>query len=263
MNKLVVYLFAALLPAILPGAAASQTSEDYARRGADSYRKADYTNAIISLNKAISLNPYLEEELSPYLARAHFKRAAVHSYNGNHPRAVADLDAPGGASRLLSGGPLARQALRAVPGELDRDALARLMRHVEANADQVGQVTEALGGTQWTARDRFRTTQVSITPADGETRVRVVERFTPRYRRLLQLMPPWVGVCVASAAVGALQAGGAVAPALLAAGAAAGGVVGRILWGRFSRESADRVERLAAGLAQEAESLPRGGGARP
>ncbi|MHB0997452.1 MAG: protein kinase domain-containing protein [Elusimicrobiales bacterium] len=92
MNKLVVYLFAALLPAILPGAAASQTSEDYARRGADSYRKADYTNAIISLNKAISLNPYLEEELSPYLARAHFKRAAVHSYNGNHPRAVADLD---------------------------------------------------------------------------------------------------------------------------------------------------------------------------
>ena len=70
-------------------------------------------------------------------------------------RAVAELDRPGSAG-LLAGGPLTRQALRAVPGELGREGQARLMQHLEAHADQVGQVTEALGGTQWTARDRFR-----------------------------------------------------------------------------------------------------------
>lgn len=92
MRNIVFYLFAALLPAVLPAALQAQSAEDYARRGADFYRKADYTNAIINLNRAISLDPYMEEDLAPYLARAYAKRAGVHSYNGAHGRAVADLD---------------------------------------------------------------------------------------------------------------------------------------------------------------------------
>lgn len=175
-------------------------------------------------------------------------------------RAVADLDTRGGASGLLAGGPLARQALRAVPGEVGREAMARLMQHVEANADQVGQVTEALGATQWTARDRFRTTQVSITPAAGETRVRVVERAAHRLRRVAHVIPTMMGLALAAGSLGILEPRSALALPFLAAGAAAGLAAGRILWGRISRESGARVERLAAELAREAESLPRAAG---
>lgn len=167
-------------------------------------------------------------------------------------RAVADLDTRGGAAGVFAGGPLARQALRAVPGELGRDALARLMQHVDANADQVGQVTEALGVTQWTARDRFRTTQVSITPAAGETRVRVVERASPRLRRVAHLVPTMMGLALTAGSSGFLEPRSALLLPLLAAGAAAGAAVGRIVWGRLSRESGARVERLAAELAREA-----------
>lgn len=107
MKNIAFYLFAALLPAVLPAALPAQTPEEYARHGADFYRKGDYTNAIISLNKAISLDPYLEEDLSPYLAKAYSKRAAVHSYNGNHAKAAADLDE---AVRLAPGSAEFRQA---------------------------------------------------------------------------------------------------------------------------------------------------------
>jgi len=168
-------------------------------------------------------------------------------------RAVADLD-QGRGPGLLSGGPLARQALRAVPGEVDRDAMARLMQHVEAHSDQVGQVTEALGGSQWTAQDRFRTTQVSIVPSDGETRVRVVERATGRLRRLVHLGPAMGGLALVAGTVGALEPTSGMVAGLMAVGAAVGGTVGRIVWGRLSRESAARVERLAAELAKEAEA---------
>lgn len=107
MRKTVFYLFAALLPALLPGALRAQSSEDYSRRAADFYRKADYTNAIINFNKAISLDPYLEEDLAPYLAKSYAKRAEVHAYNGNHGRAAADLEE---AVRLAPDSPEFRKA---------------------------------------------------------------------------------------------------------------------------------------------------------
>lgn len=168
-------------------------------------------------------------------------------------RAVSELDRSGPRG-LLSGGPLSHQAIRAVPGELDREALARLIQHVDGSSDQVGQVTEALGGIQWTARDRFRTTQVSLTPSGGETRVRVVERATSRLRRVVHFMPTMVGLALVGGTVGALEPTSGMVAALMAGGAALGAAVGRFVWGRLSAGSAARVERLASGLAQEAEA---------
>jgi hypothetical protein len=167
-------------------------------------------------------------------------------------RAVADMDA-GGARPLLSGGPLVRQAIRAVPRELSREAMARMMQHVEGASDQVGVVTEALGATQWTAKDRFRTTQVSITPSEGETRVRVVEHATARLRRVVHLVPTMTALALVGGAAGSLEPGAGVLAGLLALGAAVGGTVGRLIWGRVSAASADRVERLAVELSREAQ----------
>jgi tetratricopeptide (TPR) repeat protein len=110
MKSLPLYLFALLLPALLPGSLHAQSASDYAKRGADFYRKADYTNAIISLNKAISMDPYLEEDLTPFLVRSYARRASVHIYNGNYPKAVADYDA---ALRLAPKSAELRQAREA------------------------------------------------------------------------------------------------------------------------------------------------------
>jgi len=171
-------------------------------------------------------------------------------------RAVTDLDTRRGKSELTHI-PLTRQAMRGVEGELDQEDIARLIQHVEGSSDQVGVVTEALGGTQWTARDRFRTTQVSITPAKGETRVRVVERATSRLRRVLHAFPAAAGMILVGGFVGGLDPSSQVAAAAMMAGAATGGLLGRVLWSRMSARSAARVERLAAELSSEAEDALR------
>ena len=92
MKVIVGMLFAAVLTALLPASLPAQTSAEYARRGMAFYRNADYTNAIINLNKAISLSPELEDRLTPYLAQAYGRRGAVHYYNANYSRALADFD---------------------------------------------------------------------------------------------------------------------------------------------------------------------------
>lgn len=168
-------------------------------------------------------------------------------------RAVDDLDA-GVGRKLLSGGPLSHQAIRAVPGTIDRSTMAQLMQHVEGVSDQVGVVTEALGATQWTAKDRFRTTQVSLAPDGDETRVRVVERATARLRRIVHLVPTMLGFAVVGGVVGALEPSSGMMAALVAAGAGVGATVGRALWSRLSSGSAARVERLASELARQAAS---------
>ena len=167
-------------------------------------------------------------------------------------KAVQDMDARGERS-FLAGGPLAHQSIRGVPGELDQQGVARLVEIVEGTSDHVGVVTEALGGTQWTASDRFRTTQVTITPSDGETRVRVVERATARLRVVAHLVPAWAGFAVVTASVGALDLSSQMIAAAMGVGLAAGGTVGRLIWSHLSRKSSERVDRLASDLSRAAE----------
>lgn len=182
-------------------------------------------------------------------------------------RAVADLDRTSRRSPL-GGVPPVHESIRAVAGELGPEGVAALVAAAERRIELVGEVTEALGTTRWTARDRFRTTQVAISSARGETTVRVVERASARLKRVLHAMPTLTGAALAtavfsSADIGAL--GGAGPVGLAVVGAAAGAVVGRLLWGRAAAARAARVERLAAELAREAEgsSRPRGGGEEP
>jgi hypothetical protein len=169
-------------------------------------------------------------------------------------RAVAEVDAKG-ARNPLAGAPLSHEAIRAVPGELGPEGVAALMSVVERESDLLGEVTEALGTTRWTARDRFRTTQVAITSAKGGTTVRVVERASARLKRIMHALP---ATWAAMAAGGALAAAGpAAGPMLVVAvmgSGAAGGLLGRFLWGRLSAGRAKRVERIANELAREAEA---------
>ena len=175
-------------------------------------------------------------------------------------RAVAELDTKRARSNPLMGAPLSHEAIRAVAGELGPEETAALIAVVERNSDQLGVVTEALGSTRWTARDRFRTTQVAITSAKGGTTVRVVERASARLKGMLHGIPAAWGAILSIAALG--SAAPESLPFVFALGATlngalAGGLVGRFVWQRISAARAARVERLAAELALEAVNAAR------
>lgn len=168
-------------------------------------------------------------------------------------RAVQEMDTRSDAG-VLSSAPRVHQSVRAVQGKLDTDATAELIRHVDGSSDQVGVVTQALGATQWTARDRLRTTQISIRPSEGETQIRVVERASSRLWRLTHLAPTGFGVALVAGTVGAMGPSSGMVASLMAVGGLAGAAVGRFLWGRLSAASRGRVDRLAETLTREAAS---------
>jgi hypothetical protein len=186
------------------------------------------------------------EELEDIAAEVGISREAM-------SRAVAHLDARSKRLRPLSGGPLTHRAIQAVPGELDEDARARLIEYVNSTSDMIGATSDALGSTQWTSVDRFRSTQVSITPGRGETNVQVVERASARLRRLAHLLPASLAAAVTAGSIGALEPSSGAVAAFIALGFAVGGTVGRAVWGWLSSQSADRVERLAGELARQAK----------
>jgi len=169
-------------------------------------------------------------------------------------RAVAELDTRG-PSNPLAGAPLSHEAIRAVAGELDAEGVAALVAAVERGSDQVGEVTQALGTTRWTARDRFRTTQVAVTSAKGGTTVRVVERASGRLKRVMHAIPAAWGAMIGVGVVGAMDPGASLFLAAVAGGAAVGGLLGRFAWGRLSAARVARVERLAGELAREAGAM--------
>jgi hypothetical protein len=168
-------------------------------------------------------------------------------------RAVAELEARAGGNPFARG-QLVHQTIRAVEGELDQEAVAELLQHLDGTSDQVGVVTEALGSIQWTAQERFRTTQVSVTPSKGETRVRVIERATTRLRNLVQAAPTMTAAALVAGTIGQFDPSSGMVAFLTALGAAGGAVVGRLLWGHISSARKERVNRLAAELTREAEA---------
>jgi hypothetical protein len=168
-------------------------------------------------------------------------------------RAVAQLDARPMANPFARG-QLVRQAVRAVEGELSRGSIAELMQHVDASSDQVGVVTDALGVVRWTAQDRFRTTQVAVSPSKGETRIRVIERVTGRFRRLATAVPTMTASALAAMFAGQLGPGTGTVVAVTALGGAVGALIGRFLWTHLSSESQTRVNRLASELSRNAEA---------
>ncbi len=167
-------------------------------------------------------------------------------------RALATLDRPDSLSSHLAGAPAVRKAVHVVDGELDREGIAALVATVDEHADGTGAVTEALGSVRWTARDRLKSTRVSITPRRGTTAIEVVEKAEPRLRRIFHALPAAWGVTLAGVGLAAAPAGplGSVVVAVLAAAVGAG--VGRGVWALLSTASDQRVHRLAERLASEA-----------
>lgn len=174
-------------------------------------------------------------------------------------RAVAGLDRGRSLPPLLAGAPAVRKAAHAVPGELDREAIARLVRIVDEQADNAGTVSEALGSVRWTGSDRLRSTRVSFTPARGETAIEVVEKAEPRLRRIFHMLPAAWGVMLAGPLAASLQPGTPGVLAIAGLGALVGVGAGRMVWSALSAASARRVRRLAEALADEGTRAARDG----
>lgn len=167
-------------------------------------------------------------------------------------RAVASLDARMPASEGFFGPRGVRKAVQALPSELDRDAVGRLVRVVDQNAPHAGTVTEALGSVRWMGRDRLKSTQVSITSTGGETAIEVVEKAEAIHRYAFQLLPAAWGAMLAMPAIVGLGLPGI---ALAVAAAGGGFAVGRLFWNRLQRLGQLRVKRLADALADEGQKL--------
>jgi hypothetical protein len=176
-------------------------------------------------------------------------------------RAVARLDSRARAPEAWVGAPLVRRAVRAVPGELDRESVARLIHLVDERTTSAGAISEALGSVRWTTSDRLRSSLVTITPAHGETTIQVVEKTLPRIRRIFHLLPAAWSAMIAGPIVGAFGISGPVGVAAVLAGSAVLGVgIGRGVWNLLSVRSGQRVEKLAAALSEEAARAAGGEG---
>lgn len=174
-------------------------------------------------------------------------------------RALAELDRRRAPSSLVTGAPRMQRAVRAVGGELNEEAMERLVRLVDERAEGAGVISQALGSVRWTSSDRFQSTQVSITPADGETTIQVVEKSAARLKGALHGVPAAWGLIGGFAVVDSVSMAAASAALLLVAATGVGAAAGRLAWSWISSRSARRVERLAVELAQEAkEAAGRG-----
>lgn len=174
-------------------------------------------------------------------------------------RAVAGLERSPPLLSRLAGAPLVQRAVHAVPARLDDTAVRDLVAIVDREVEGAGALSEALGSVRWTASDRFRDTQIRISPGDDQTTIEVVEKTKSRLRLVMQGVPVMWGVI---AAMPVIASGIAlpVAVGVAAASGIVGGLMGRGAWTQLARRSDTRVHRLAADLADRAaESLPRGG----
>jgi hypothetical protein len=167
--------------------------------------------------------------------------------------AVAGLDRGRGLNAArIAGAPLVQRAVHGIPTRLDEETIRELVAIVDRDLDGAGTVTEALGSVRWTASDRFRSTQVRISPTEGSTAIEVVEKTNGRLRRVMHALP---GAWGAMAIMPILSSGATSAPqavALTGAAVIAGVVAGRAVWTVLARRSAGRVKRLASALAEEA-----------
>jgi hypothetical protein len=178
-------------------------------------------------------------------------------------RAVASLDRPAALSTRLVGAPAVRKALHVVPGTVGREEMAALVATVDDHADGTGSVTEALGSVRWTARDRFKSTRVSITPRVTETAIEVVEKAEPRMRRIFNLLPGAWGAMIAAPLITSLAGNPLAMIGVGVGGMIAGVVAGRGAWSLVSAASERRVKALAARLADQAVRRTERGVSRP
>lgn len=180
---------------------------------------------------------------------------------GSIDRAVAEMDRGRRVEpRALLGPPASHVTIRSVPGSLSPESLQDLVHVADERVTTPGIVTEALGAVRWTSQDRFLTTQVSLTPSDEGTTIRVQERLAGRVRRAVNLVPGFWGGVLGMAFAASLG----LPAAAVAGGATVIGLgVGRAVWNILSARSHARVEELAAELERRALASEERGPVRP
>jgi hypothetical protein len=175
--------------------------------------------------------------------------------------AVAEMEGPRGLEpgSAIIGPETARREVRAVPGELGKEELAELMRLVDEQVDDQGTFAEALGSVRWTSKGRFLSslsTQVSLEPSQGETLIRVEERYSQALRGILHGLPASYGAVFGLVfALEGLNLGLAPGSLFALATTLAGWGIGTSIWRVLSARSRNRVQKLAEILGLRAKEI--------
>ncbi len=172
-------------------------------------------------------------------------------------RAVAELSEKPELEPFSVFGPsTVRKEVRILPGEASREDMAELMRLVDGEVAAQGTVVEALGAVRWTSNGRFLNTQVSVEPTDGETFVRVEERYSDTVRGPIHGIPTAWGLII-GLAVG-LEGMSLALPVALVVAVVIGMLgwgIGDLVWRGVAATSGPRVKRLADRLTSEGTRL--------
>lgn len=181
-------------------------------------------------------------------------------------RAVSEIQSAKGlrTGSLLAGPAPVQREVRAVPTELTKEDLAKLIRLVDDEVSDQGTVQDALGQVRWTSQGRILSTQVSLEPGEGETLMRVEERYHDALRGMLHGMPSTYGFMFGLvSAIEAFNLGVGPGAALTLAAAAGGWAIGSSIWRGISSRSRKRVQELAEKLGIRAGELGGEGGEDP
>ena len=172
-------------------------------------------------------------------------------------RAAAELREKPGPEPFSVGGPsLVKQEVRVLPGEASREDMGELMRVVDAEVAAQGTVVEALGAVRWTSNGRFLNTQVSVEPADGETLLRVEERYSDTVRGPLHGIPAaWALIIGLAAGLDGMSLALPIALVVAVVLGMLGWGVGDLVWRGVAARSGTRVRVLADHLTTEADRL--------
>ena len=173
-------------------------------------------------------------------------------------QALAELSADGGLTGNSFFPPSSRRATRVVPHTLSREHLARLVQRVEDRVGRPGTVTEALDTVRWTSTVGVRTTQVTLSSADGQTRIGVHDRLQDSGRKAFYVLPGFWGGMIGFGVAMSVGFGAAAVAGVVIGGAAIGSFIGRTVLDRLSRSRRDRVNRWADELADDARAIGDG-----
>jgi len=180
-------------------------------------------------------------------------------------KAAAELDVDGSrTSRTLATESAVVREIRSVPRRLGADEIRELVLAVDRFLPEQGTVTQALGEVRWTSRGRFRSTQVAVKPAEGETHISVEESLGETRR-------PLVGVPAAWGAVIGMGIGAQNGPAtalmvgmlLGTAGIFVGGGIWQLVLDHHIRRVRSLMDRLVSRIPGGREAAAAGGEALP
>ena len=170
-------------------------------------------------------------------------------------------------TRSLLGAPSRFRSEETIDGEVSDDVVGELMDVARRDLGLQGRVNEALGMVEWTARDDFGATHVTVTRRGGRTTIGVLSDRSDS--AAVTVVAGVTGALLGSLGlgIGLAATAGVVAPLAAAAGIA--GATGtswlsmRAVWRRISRRRADHTTTLCTELISAARRAVEEGRVRP